>query len=137
MSHQTSGRLTKHHRKANPVLRGTLSSRLSESQADASTPGSYSTETCVMCQKIANAVTATNKSWREVSLGTWREFLERRQCACCQRVVQHLEDCQPWAEKLTPSCRLRFVNVTNSFWLTSVSRMGSHPLPYYTKLPLQ
>lgn len=50
-------------------------------------------ERCPLCQRIADAVLR----WRPIgkhhtlSLGTWKDFVDRIECETCQQIVHHFE----------------------------------------------
>jgi hypothetical protein len=85
-------------------------------------------EQCPACQKIADAMI----NWREgeykpVKLGSWQGFLDRRQCECCQMVVEHMKN-NVKAETMyntmyEPSCPLAFFTTR---WGISESGLQLH-----------
>ena len=89
---------------------------------------------CSACKAIADTLLGwPNKSeWQidELKLGTWRGFLNRRHCNCCQSIVKRMID-QPGRDKLKPSCRLELSPGIDTLWITGVSgSFCSSSLPF-------
>jgi hypothetical protein len=62
---------------------------------------------CPVCSMIAEAVVRwpPEQSRLELWLGEWKDFLERRQCECCQAIVQYMNSSIIF-QKYGPQCSL-------------------------------
>jgi hypothetical protein len=70
-------------------------------------------KSCSVCQEIADFVTRRMNGSHDskfMGMGIWQQFLNNRQCVCCQKVVQCLsEDTIRIGQKIEASCPLRFI----------------------------